>query len=46
MSLVYSSEDYPKQPLVDWDLFSVPQINAGNDGYTMHEEKLLVDLQH
>ncbi|KAJ8061221.1 hypothetical protein OCU04_010293 [Sclerotinia nivalis] len=30
MPLVYSSEDYPKQPLVDWDLSSVPQINAGN----------------
>ncbi|CAD6446544.1 a18398ce-b0f7-486c-9349-78714e823a72 [Sclerotinia trifoliorum] len=30
MPLVYSSEDYPKQRLVDWDLFSVPQINAGN----------------
>ncbi|ESZ96436.1 hypothetical protein SBOR_3168 [Sclerotinia borealis F-4128] len=30
MPLVYSSEDYPKQPLVDWDLLSVPQTNAGN----------------
>ena len=30
MPLVYSSEDYPKQPLIDWDLFSVPQVNAGN----------------
>ncbi|KAF7896031.1 hypothetical protein EAF00_006046 [Botryotinia globosa] len=30
MPLVYSTEDYPKQPLIDWDLFSVPQVNAGN----------------
>lgn len=30
MPLVYSSEGYPKQPLVDWDLFSVPQTNAGD----------------
>ncbi|RAL63856.1 hypothetical protein DID88_003499 [Monilinia fructigena] len=30
MPLAYSAEDYPKQPLVDWDLFSIPQTNAGN----------------
>lgn len=28
--LVYSTEDYSKQPLVDWDLFSIPQKHAGN----------------
>jgi choline dehydrogenase len=30
MAVLTQTEDYAKNPLVDWDLLTVPQVNAGN----------------
>lgn len=30
MPVLGITEDYPRQPLVDWDLLSTPQLSAGN----------------